>query len=62
MEFLPTADYLGFTGVNAAPASLHFRFTARDLRMGGGGNSAADLTLTLAPTAARSSSPRRTRP
>ena len=50
-EFLPTIDYVGFAGVNAVPLTLHFRFTARDLRMGGGGNSAADLTLTLAPTA-----------
>ena len=51
MELLPTADYVGFTDVNATPLSLHFRFTARDLRMGGGGNSAGDLTLLLAPTA-----------
>ncbi|HEX7255672.1 MAG TPA: M12 family metallo-peptidase [Gaiellaceae bacterium] len=51
-EFLPTADYIGFAGVNLGPPpELHFRFTARDLRMGGGGNSAADLTLQLAPTA-----------
>ena len=49
-EFLPTSDYVGFTGTNAGPPpELHFRFTARDLRVGGGGNSAADLTLTLAP-------------
>ena len=31
------------------PPELHFRFTARDLRMGGGGNNARDLTLKLAP-------------
>jgi hypothetical protein len=48
-EFLPTADYLGFAGVNLG--QLHFRMTARDMRVGGGGNSAADVTLTLAPTA-----------
>ena len=50
-EFLPTSDYVGFAGINAGPPpTLHFRFTARDLRVGGGGNNAADLTLTLAPT------------
>jgi Metallo-peptidase family M12B Reprolysin-like len=49
-EFLPTSDYVGFAGVNLGPPpELHFRVTARDLRMGGGGNSAADLTLRLAP-------------
>ncbi|HEU6443840.1 MAG TPA: M12 family metallo-peptidase [Gaiellaceae bacterium] len=52
MEFLPTSDYVGFAGVNLGPPpELHFRLTARDLRMGGGGNSAADTTLTLATTA-----------
>jgi hypothetical protein len=51
-EFLPTLDYIGFAGVNLGPPpQLHFRLTARDLRMGGGGNSSGDLTLTLAPTA-----------
>jgi hypothetical protein len=44
-EFLPTSDYVGFTGVNASPLSLHFRFTARDLR---GGTSSADTTVLLA--------------
>ena len=44
-EFLPTADYVGFTGVNDAPLSLHFRFTARD---GKGGANSADTTLLLA--------------
>jgi hypothetical protein len=48
MEFLPTTDYVGFTGVNALPLSLHFRFTARD---GRGGVNAADTTLLLATTA-----------
>ncbi|HEV2903391.1 MAG TPA: M12 family metallo-peptidase, partial [Gaiellaceae bacterium] len=48
-EFLPTSDYLGFGGNLGPPTKLNFRLTARDLRMGGGGNSAADLTLTLAP-------------
>jgi hypothetical protein len=43
-EFLPTADYVGFTGVNASPLSLHFRFTARD---GRGGTNSADTTLLL---------------
>jgi hypothetical protein len=44
-EFLPTSDYVGFTGVNASPLSLHFRFTARD---GRGGTNSADTTLLLA--------------
>ena len=44
-EFLPTIDYVGFTGVNASPLSLHFRLTARD---GNGGTSSADTTLLLA--------------
>jgi hypothetical protein len=44
-EFLPTADYVGFTGVNASPLSLHMRLTARD---GRGGTSSADTTLLLA--------------
>jgi hypothetical protein len=48
-EFLPTADYVGFTGVNASPLSLHFRFTARDGR--GGVNAAPDTTLLLATNA-----------
>jgi hypothetical protein len=47
-EFLPTSDYVGFTGVNASPLSLHFRFTARDLN---GGNSSGDTTLLLASNA-----------
>jgi len=49
-EFLPTSDYVGVAGVNLGPPpTLHFRLTARDLRLGGGGNSSADVTLTLAP-------------
>ena len=44
-EFLPTIDYVGFTGFNASPLSLHFRLTARD---GKGGTSSADTTLLLA--------------
>lgn len=40
-EFLPTSDYVGFTGVNASPLSLHFRFTARD---GRGGVNSDDTT------------------
>ena len=45
LEFLPTADYVGFAGVNASPLSLHFRLTARDQK---GGTSSADTTLLLA--------------
>jgi hypothetical protein len=47
-EFLPTADYVGFAGTNASPATLHFRLTARDLK---GGVNSADTTLTLATNA-----------
>ncbi len=47
-EFLPTTDYVGFTGVNSSPLSLHFRFTARDLN---GGNNSGDTTLLLATNA-----------
>ncbi len=47
-EYLPTAAYVGFTGVNAAPASLNFKLTARD---GRGGLNNAVTQLVLAPTA-----------
>ena len=50
-EFLPTAAYVGVTGVNAAPASLNFRLTVRDGRPGGGGVGSADTRLVLAPGA-----------
>ena len=49
MEFLPTSDYVGFAGVNASPARLDFRLTARDGRLGGQGIGWADTVLTLAP-------------
>jgi len=44
-EFLPTADYVGFAGVNASPASLNFKLTARD---GNGGVNSATTQLLLA--------------
>ncbi len=47
-EFLPTADYVGFAGVNASPARLNFRLTVRD---GQGGVNSANTSLVLAPTA-----------
>lgn len=47
-EFLPTADYVGTAGVNASPARLNMRLTARD---GRGGVNSADTVLTLAPGA-----------
>jgi len=47
-EFLPTADYVGFAGVNASPARLNFKLTVRD---GRGGVNSATTTLTLAPAA-----------
>jgi len=43
-EFLPTAAYTGFAGVNASPASLNFRLTVRDGN-GGVGNAATQLVL-----------------
>jgi hypothetical protein len=50
-EFLPTASYVGFAGVNASPLSLHFRLTARDGNPGAGGVASADTTLLLAANA-----------
>jgi len=47
-EYLPTAAYQGFAGVNAAPASLNFKLTARD---GRGGINNATTRLVLAPLA-----------
>ena len=47
-EYLPTAAYAGFAGVNAAPARLNFKLTARD---GRGGVNSATTALTLAPNA-----------
>ena len=47
-EFLPTSDYVGFAPLNAAPARLNMRFTARDPH---GGVNAADTVLTLATNA-----------
>lgn len=47
-EFLPTAGYLGVAGVNASPASLNFKLTARD---GRGGVNSATTQLILAPGA-----------
>ncbi|WP_083941037.1 M12 family metallo-peptidase [Pseudoduganella violaceinigra] len=43
-EFLPTASYTGYTKVNAKPASLNFRLTARDGH-GGAGSAATRLVL-----------------
>jgi hypothetical protein len=50
-EYLPTASYVGFAGVNASPLSLHFRLTARDGNPGAGGVASADTTLLLAANA-----------
>ncbi|RTL41259.1 MAG: hypothetical protein EKK53_14130 [Burkholderiales bacterium] len=47
-EFLPTSAYTGTPNVNANPASLNFRLTARD---GRGGVSSANTQLILAPNA-----------
>jgi hypothetical protein len=43
-EFLPTASYVGTANVNANPASLNFKLTARDGR-GGVGNATTQLVL-----------------
>ncbi|KQQ97661.1 hypothetical protein ASF77_04545 [Massilia sp. Leaf139] len=47
-EFLPTAAYVGLVNVNAAPAALNFKLTARD---GRGGVNSATTKLVLAPLA-----------
>ncbi|MCV2370519.1 M12 family metallo-peptidase [Roseateles oligotrophus] len=47
-EFLPTKDYVGVAGVNASPAALNFKLTARD---GRGGVGSASTKLILAPGA-----------
>ena len=44
-EFLPTASYTGYSKVNARPATLNFRLTARD---GHGGVGSAATALVLA--------------
>ncbi|HZM83731.1 MAG TPA: M12 family metallo-peptidase [Candidatus Limnocylindrales bacterium] len=46
-EFLPTADWVGFTNDRV----MHFRLTARDGHPGAGGVSNAEVAVTLAPTA-----------
>ncbi|WP_432825857.1 M12 family metallo-peptidase [Dactylosporangium sp. CA-092794] len=46
-EFLPTSDWVGFTG----DRTMHFRLTARDGHPGGGGIGSADVALALAPAA-----------
>jgi hypothetical protein len=43
-EFLPTAAYVGAANVNASPASLNFKLTARDGR-GGVGSASTQLVL-----------------
>lgn len=47
-EFLPTGAYVGVAGVNAGPASLNFRLTARD---GRGGVNSSNTQLVLAASA-----------
>ncbi|SCL19182.1 Putative Ig domain-containing protein [Micromonospora pallida] len=44
-EFLPTRDWVGFAG----DRTMHFKLTARDHRLGGGGVGSADVAVTLAP-------------
>lgn len=46
-EFLPTQDWVGFDNTR----TMHFKLTARDGRLGGGGIGSADTALALAPDA-----------
>ncbi|SBT47681.1 M12 family metallo-peptidase [Micromonospora narathiwatensis] len=46
-EFLPTKDWVGFSN----DRTLHFKLTARDGRLGGGGIGSADVAVALAPNA-----------
>ncbi|MGW5672309.1 M12 family metallo-peptidase [Micromonospora sp. NPDC003776] len=46
-EFLPTRDWVGFTN----DRTMHFKLTARDGRLGGGGLGSADVAVALAPDA-----------
>ncbi|WP_262014410.1 M12 family metallo-peptidase [Micromonospora sp. Mcm103] len=46
-EFLPTRDWVGIAG----DRTLHFKLTARDGRLGGGGIGSADVAVVLAPDA-----------
>jgi hypothetical protein len=46
-EFLPTRDWVGIDNTR----TMHFRLTARDGRLGGGGVGFADTALVLAPDA-----------
>ncbi|MFU8875607.1 M12 family metallo-peptidase [Micromonospora sp. SL4-19] len=46
-EFLPTRDWVGFTN----DRTMHFKLTARDGRLGGGGIGSADVAVVLAPNA-----------
>jgi len=46
-EFLPTRDWVGLDNSR----TLHFRLTARDGHLGGGGIGSADTALTIAPDA-----------
>ena len=47
-EYLPTPGYVGTAG-STTPA-MHFRVTARDAYLNGGGTSSDDVVLTLDPT------------
>ncbi len=47
-EYLPTVSYIGHPGVNASPARLNFKLTARD---GRGGVNSASTALVLAADA-----------
>jgi hypothetical protein len=46
-EFLPTSDWVGIDNTR----TMHFRLTARDGRLGGGGVGFGDTALVLAPSA-----------
>ncbi|MEU8264951.1 M12 family metallo-peptidase [Micromonospora sp. NPDC048999] len=46
-EFLPTKDWVGYTN----DRTMHFKLTARDARLGGGGIGSADVAVALAQNA-----------
>jgi hypothetical protein len=50
-EFLPVPGYVGTAGTNPNRPALHFRLTARDTELDGGGYGFDDVTLRIDPQA-----------
>jgi hypothetical protein len=50
-EFLPIKGYVGTAGTPKSKAAMHFRLTARDAQLLGGGVGHDDVTLRVDPTA-----------